>query len=340
MSPLDDKTSELPILPVMPTVSAVIPTMLGKDRLPFIRSAIDSVLNQDFTDFEVIVVHNGSDSALREGIADYLDRIRYCYSAIGNIGEARNTGAKEARGQFVALLDDDDLWVPHKLRVQVAAMQSNPDVDVLFTDMELFDQGRIVHPSYLRHVGGVESLASHQRAPGIHVQAASWFEYLISNYPFLPSTWMAKRDVLLEMRFPPTPSEDRELLWRLARTKTLGFIDQVLTRKRDHESNFSLNLVEECTAGIVDIARNARKWPLTPRERSLVRHWEADAHFQLGYLQRKRGEHSRALRHQVSSLMLAPRVVTLKEAAKSLLRMKGHSTSQTLPSRHGFSRPP
>jgi glycosyltransferase involved in cell wall biosynthesis len=306
----------------MPKVSAVIPTTLDERRLPFIRAALDSVLAQRFRDYEVLVVHNGSDPDRKRLLDDHLPHIRYCYTAIGNVGGARNTGVREARGEYVAFLDDDDLWLPDKLAVQVAALEANPDLDVLFSDSELFDDTGVVYASYIHHVGHLDRLHRKERSDALYVQDGSWFEYLIRNCPFLPSCWIGKRDVLLAVPFVRTLSEDRELLWRLSREHTLGFVTQVLTRKRNHASNISSD-IDECVQGMLEGARHAAGWSVSPREREILRGLTSDAHFELGYTSRRRGEHLKALRHQAASFMAANRVRALKEVLKNVVLWRG-----------------
>jgi hypothetical protein len=313
----------------MPKVSAVIPTTLDEQRLPFIRAALDSVLGQSVGDCEIILVHNGSDPSRKRLIEEYLPSIRYVYEPVGNIGEARNRGVREASGKYVAFLDDDDLWHAEKVHVQASALDDHPDIDVVFTDTELFSDTGVQQESYIRHIGGLERLGRLERAPGLFVQNGSWFEYLIRNCPFLPSCWMGKREVLLDMPFLRILSEDRELLWRLSRKYKLAFVDQVLTRKRDHTSNISLDSIDACVAGMIEGAQMASAWELTPHERALVRRWEADAQFELGYRCRTRGAHLSALRHQTASFVLAPRLLTIKEAAKNLLLWKGRGDDLT-----------
>ena len=102
-------------------VSIVIPT---HDRLPLLKQAIGSVLEQTHTDLELIVVDDGSTDgtvAHLRGIAD--PRLRVIeLSRSGNIAAIRNTGARHATGRYVCFLDSDDLWRPTKLEVQLALM--------------------------------------------------------------------------------------------------------------------------------------------------------------------------------------------------------------------------
>ncbi|AAL80893.1 glycosyl transferase [Pyrococcus furiosus DSM 3638] len=101
-----------------PTVSVIIPT---HNRAKLLKRAIISVLNQTFEDFEIIVVDDASSDNTPNIIESIKDsRIRYIrLEKNSGAPTARNIGIKKARGKFIALLDDDDEWLPRKLEVQV-----------------------------------------------------------------------------------------------------------------------------------------------------------------------------------------------------------------------------
>ncbi len=114
-------------------VSVVIPTC---GRGHFLRGAIQSVLSQSFEAWEVIVV---DDSRAGDGMAPVVDefhdeRIRYCRNErTAGANGARNTGIRKARGEYIAMLDDDDLFLPGKLEKQVQVLDENPDIGVVTT---------------------------------------------------------------------------------------------------------------------------------------------------------------------------------------------------------------
>ena len=111
----------------MPEVSVVIPTY---NRAGFLRSAIRSVLNQTFQDFEIIVVDDGStDYSAKEVVSEFRDpRIRYIRHEVNRGGSAaRNTGIKASKGKYIAFLDDDDEWLPEKLQRQLEVLYSSPE---------------------------------------------------------------------------------------------------------------------------------------------------------------------------------------------------------------------
>lgn len=109
-----------------PRISVIIPTYNRQDLLLL---AIDSVRTQSFTDFEVVVVDDGSHDGTRpavDGIAD--PRLRYVYQENRGLGAARNTGIECARGEYVAFLDSDDLFLPQCLAHHLQTLEGTADV--------------------------------------------------------------------------------------------------------------------------------------------------------------------------------------------------------------------
>jgi len=109
----------------MPKVSVIIPTY---NRSEYVTQAIDSVLAQTYTDYEIIVVDDGSTDKTREVLEPYMDKITYIYQENTGVSAARNTGIKIAKGVWLAFLDSDDEWLPEKLRIQTTFVQENPSI--------------------------------------------------------------------------------------------------------------------------------------------------------------------------------------------------------------------
>ncbi|MBS0208956.1 MAG: glycosyltransferase family 2 protein [Planctomycetes bacterium] len=130
-------------------VSVVIPTY---NRADLLGRAIQSVLDQTHTEVEALVVDDGSTDHTREVVARFTDpRVRYFHQANAGVSAARNTGLLAARGEFIALLDSDDAWLPWKLRAQVAFLRRFPEAGNVWTEMSAIDEtGTIVAPRYLR----------------------------------------------------------------------------------------------------------------------------------------------------------------------------------------------
>lgn len=119
-----------------PRVSVLIPTF---NRAALLCDAIDSVLSQSFQDFEIIVVDDGSTDDTREVLARYGERVHYLYSDHGGPARARNLGFQAAQGEYLCILDSDDLYYPHKLALQVQHLDANSDTVMVYTDFSAFD---------------------------------------------------------------------------------------------------------------------------------------------------------------------------------------------------------
>ena len=114
-------------------VSVVIPAYKCAD---YIVATLDSILAQSFTNFEIIVVNDGSPDteALDRELGPYLASIRYIRQGNGGPSSARNRGVQEARGSYVAFLDSDDLWLPNHLANQMQLVQDNPALVLMYSD--------------------------------------------------------------------------------------------------------------------------------------------------------------------------------------------------------------
>jgi glycosyltransferase involved in cell wall biosynthesis len=106
-----------------PVVSVVLPTHI---RGPFLAEALASVKDQDFVDWELLLVDDGSDdpAGLEEEVS--IDpRMRVIHHTHGGVANARNVGLGQCRGSYVAFLDHDDVWYPNHLSVNVAALEDD-----------------------------------------------------------------------------------------------------------------------------------------------------------------------------------------------------------------------
>jgi glycosyltransferase involved in cell wall biosynthesis len=130
----------------MCTVSVIIPTYKHRD---FVVQTLESVLSQSFSDYEVIVVNDGSpddtERVLRPPIES--EKIRYFRQPNRGQAAARNRGLAEAHGELIAFLDDDDLWLPDKLQWQVDLLGQFPQAVLAYGDCEVFGRRGPGEPS-------------------------------------------------------------------------------------------------------------------------------------------------------------------------------------------------
>lgn len=112
-------------------VSVIIPTY---NRSKLLLEAVDTVLNQTYRDFEIIVVDDGSTDDTEQKIKDYSGKITYLKQRNAGVNAARNHAISATRGDYIALLDNDDLWLDFKLELQVAMLERYRDVGFVFSD--------------------------------------------------------------------------------------------------------------------------------------------------------------------------------------------------------------
>ncbi|MFC1775251.1 glycosyltransferase family 2 protein [Patescibacteria group bacterium] len=124
-----------------PKITAIIVTYNRPDS---VKLAIASVLNQTYRDFELVVVDNGVEVPAKEAVESFNDsRIRYIQNDKNtDCAGGKNIGMKNAYGEFIAILDDDDEWFPEKLELQIEAFKQNPEAGFCFTAVnQIFDHG-------------------------------------------------------------------------------------------------------------------------------------------------------------------------------------------------------
>lgn len=124
-------------------ISVIVPTYNRAETLP---RALDSVLAQSLPPAEILIIDDGSQDATRQLIQTGYPSCRYVHQANQGVSEARNRGIQEARGEWLALLDSDDAWLPDKLQLQYQALQDQPGYRLCHTDEIWIRNGVRVNP--------------------------------------------------------------------------------------------------------------------------------------------------------------------------------------------------
>lgn len=225
----------------MPTVSVVIPTYNGKDHL---RRAIRSVLDQQFNDLELVVVDDASTDVTTETVVGEFDdpRVRCITHSVNRGGSAaRNTGIDATEGEYIAFLDDDDMWLPHKLDRQVACLEDRSEEWVaVYTDLYVVRHGiskrlRRSITGFRSGIGGGEDESSESLPEGGAELIPS---VLMQEFPLGgASVLMVRREAAEQIggfnpEFPR--HQDWEFLIRLLQVGKIAAIDEPLIVK--HES--------------------------------------------------------------------------------------------------------
>lgn len=211
----------------MKTVSVIIPSY---NYARYVREAIDSVLAQARPPLEIIVVDDGSTDDTATVLATYGDRIRVFQQKNQGVAIARNTGIAAARGEYVAFMDADDIWLPRKLELQMARFDADPALGLVACGLESFDpDGRIVEVRVKAAEGRVASALLRMEPDIIHGPGSTMV---------VPKR-VAEEIEGFDRRLPP--SEDWDFCYRVAARYAIGNVPEVLVRYRLHGSGIHMN---------------------------------------------------------------------------------------------------
>jgi len=241
-----------------PSVSVVIPTY---NVAPLIAETLKSVFAQTFTDFEVIVVDDGSDDAaeLERALEPYRERVHYVRQENLGAGAARNRGVQEARGEFIAFLDSDDLWMPEYLEEQVRFLRAD-GYDLAYADALLFGDSPIAGKTYM------------ETAPS--VGPVTFLSLVRNECNIITSGVVARRCVLVKVGLfneSLRNGQDFELWARLARNGArLAYQRKVLLRYRCREGSLSGDVMNRLTRETRVYRYIADNYDLTAAERAEV----------------------------------------------------------------------
>jgi glycosyltransferase involved in cell wall biosynthesis len=208
-----------------PQVSVIIPAYNGSR---YIVQAVESALGQTFRDSEIIVVDDGSTDRTHQVLQPYLHKIRYIYQENRGVAAARNRGIEEAKGEFIAFLDQDDFFFPDKLAAQIALFRQQPSLGIVNSGWRIVNQqGEII-----------SNIKPWEYFPKLDLE--TW----IVQMPVLPSAMMFSRQWIeiaggFNSEFDSV--DDSDLMLRLA---VLGceaaWLRQITVSYRQHDQNVSI----------------------------------------------------------------------------------------------------
>ena len=197
-------------------VSVVIPTY---NRLSMVREAVASVRAQRGATVEIVVVDDGSSDDTAAGLAsEFRDALQVLRTANRGVAAARNLGVAASRGDWIAFLDSDDLWLPDKVSAQLAFFESRPDADICQTQEIWIRNGVRVNP------------CAHHRKPSGDIFAPSLRMCLVSPSAVMMRRRLFERTGGFDETLPAC--EDYELWLRIARNTPVWLVDRPLVVKR------------------------------------------------------------------------------------------------------------
>ncbi|WP_245777366.1 glycosyltransferase [Marinobacter pelagius] len=286
-------------------VSVLIPAF---NRKNYIGETIESVLSQSYPNIELIVVDDGSTDGTFEILEEYSDQKKLTlltHPGRENRGQsaALNLGLEEASGEFVAILDSDDLFMPDKIALQVDYLQNNPDVGLVYGMGEAIDE----KGNWLYDIHSPE-----------HVERNDPNEVLLDCYFLLPQNALVRREVFDRVGFFEEgfrAAQDHDMLIRISEQTKMAFLPIKVFRYRRHQESISSRGQRRRWENGFEILHRARA--RYPYRRSTIRKRRAVLHYRMGQVCRREKRYALATFNLIVSGVLDParsfRVLTGRE---------------------------
>jgi glycosyltransferase involved in cell wall biosynthesis len=242
---------------VNPLVSVIIPAY---NVAPYLAETLESVFAQTFSDFEVILVNDGSPDTdeMEKVIEPYRDRIVYLRQENRGAGAARNTGLRSARGRYVAFLDGDDIWLPSFLSEMVSFIEG---YDLVYANALLFGASQVAGLTYMD-----------TNPSSGEVTAES---LLAERCNIITSGVLARREPIVELgMFDETlrNSQDFDMWMRIAKRPSarLAFLPKVLLKQRHRPGSLASDSIKSVEGELKVMAKVALRDDLTEAERAAM----------------------------------------------------------------------
>jgi len=313
----------------MPTVSVVMPVYNVEK---YVAASIDSVLEQTFENFELILVDDGGTDRSMDICRSFNDpRVRIVSQANRGLPGARNTGIRQARGEFIAIIDSDDLWRPEKLVCHVAHLRSRPEVGVSYSASEFIDgEGKSLGLSMRPKLTDITAADIFCRNPigngSVPVFRREMLDAIAYTVEHCGSSELRYFDE--SFRY----CEDIECWTRIALTTNWKFegLPECLTRYRVVSGGLSAN-----TTRMYEFWRKTRDKAASYAPDFVARYGQRAEGYQLRYYARravKEGEGPSALRLLGRALGMYPRMV-VEEPARTAITIAAALAICLIPSR-------
>ncbi len=203
---------------MQPLISVVIPTYNRKD---LVVEATQSILLQEPKNFEVVIIDDGS----TDGTKEYIDSLKLPVIVIskkhGGISSARNEGIKYAKGEYIAFLDSDDVWLPTILKSQLEFLESNPHIPLVYTDQYIESNGEKLEKTRFSL-----SDTNHQERSKFNLTG------FMKNPPIHISSVMVRKSIFDEIGLFNEDlkiHEDTDMWNRISQKYELGYIEKPLS---------------------------------------------------------------------------------------------------------------
>lgn len=232
-----------------PRISVIIPVYNGER---YFARTIESVLAQTYSAMEIVVVDDGSRDSSQDVVARYLNHtnVRLITQENAGVAAARNTGIRAATGDYIALLDQDDLWLPDKLACQVEYLDKHPEIALVHSNIHFIGEAgeRIPDPEWA----------------WVAPTYGQVLPELVQWNRICTCTVLLRKSVLEQVglfRQELAPADDWDLWLQVAARHPIGFVDAVTACYRLHQGNESRNLLKMQEAEIQVVETFVREHP-------------------------------------------------------------------------------
>lgn len=212
-----------------PLVTVVIPTY---KRTNYLKLTLESILNQSFQDFEIIVVDDGSPTDDNLLLCNSYEKVLYFkIENSGGPAKPRNIGIQKAKGKYIAFVDDDDLWCVDKLEKQVAILEKNFDFGLAHGCCTIIDENGILQNEIIGRPGSPD------------VKHGDVAMKIMGNWTVMMPTSFIRKTIVDKVGFfneeMPSAGEDMEYWVRCSFETQFYYIDEPLVKYRVHDQNIS-----------------------------------------------------------------------------------------------------
>lgn len=254
----------------MPKASIIIPVYNVED---YIEQTLSSILNQSFTDYEIVIMDDGSTDQTAEIIKSVQDnRIRYFYQEnCGRPSKPRNRAIKEARGEIVFIFDSDDLMLPGKLENTIQVMERAPEAGLCFTGFSSIDENnRIVHADSQAPYRKTLDKLSQSRVD----ESSFYIKSELALRTLIPSNYVGTSGVAIRREVfdvagyfdEEVRNSDDYLMWQaIASHFDFIYIPKVYHLYRIRSGSISLRDIEERAPGLIESKQKMKRYHLDDR---------------------------------------------------------------------------
>ncbi|MEI7474331.1 MAG: glycosyltransferase [bacterium] len=289
---------------IKPEISVIMPVFNGEK---YISSAIISVLNQSFKNFEFIIVDDGSNDKTEEIVKSFSsdERVKYFYQTNAGPSVARNTGIALSQGDYIAFIDSDDLWFHKKLELQLHALKQNPKAGLSFGWVKYIDENN-------RTIGRKEYKINNDYYKNL----------ILGNYVDNGSVPLIKKECFNKIGyFNPNlfVSEDWDIWIRIAREYDLVGVNDYLVQYRIYSISLSKNY-KKMLESLLNILDREFKTPVFPINNIKRKAYAYRYFYSLG-VARNLLEYKDAFKYLFKAISIYPELLLEKDKFNGILKL-------------------